>query len=285
MAAEEFHIEVTNDRSLAPELLSKASGLSINQIKQAMQKGAVWLTDDCGTRRLRRAKKPLPIGSRLHFYYHSEILAQQVEAPLLLVDEDSYSIWIKPRGVLSQGSKWGDHSSITRWVETNDKRQRPAFLVHRLDRAAIGLILIAHGKKATKMLAAMFARRDVQKVYQARVIGRFPQSKELVTYRSEIDGRSAISHARLLKYNPEQNLSDLEVIIETGRKHQIRRHLSEAGFPILGDRLYGGGDQTDLQLAAVSLAFQCPISDIYRNYNVPDSKLLFSVDEREDSII
>ena len=55
----------------------------------------------------------------------------------------------------------------------------------------------------------------------------------------DIDGRTAVSHATKLEYDEKQNRSLLDVYIESGRKHQIRRHLSEAGYPVVGDRLYG----------------------------------------------
>ena len=68
MSASEYHIKVNTDSYPAPELIASATELSITQAKQAMQKGAVWLTDNSGTRRLRRAGKKLSTPSVLHFY-------------------------------------------------------------------------------------------------------------------------------------------------------------------------------------------------------------------------
>lgn len=271
MLATEFHIDIIQPDCQATTLLSENSGLSITQIKLAMQKGAVWVSNEQGTNRLRRAKKKLPVGAQLHFYYNPEVLEASIEEPVLLADEGDYSVWIKPRGVFSQGSKWGDHCTITRWIETNDSQQRPAFPIHRLDRAATGLMLIGHGKNMTKQLSELFAKRLIQKVYQAVVNGRFSKPGEILTYNKDIDDRKAVTHARLLEYNQEMDHSLVEVIIETGRKHQIRRHLSEAGFAVLGDRLYSGGDEQDLQLAAVSLAFRCPVNDEDKSFHLPDS--------------
>lgn len=271
MPATEFHIDIIQPDCRATALLAEHSGLSITQIKQAMQKGAVWLSNEQGTNRLRRAKKKLPVGAQLHFYYNPQVLEASIEEPVLLADEGDYSVWIKPRGVFSQGSKWGDHCTITRWIETNDSQQRPAFPIHRLDRAATGLMLIGHGKNTTKQLSELFAKKLIHKVYQAVVNGHFSKPGEILTYNKDIDGRKTVTHARLLEYNQEMDHSLVEVIIETGRKHQIRRHLSEAGFAILGDRLYAGGDEQDLQLAAVSLAFRCPVYDEDKSFHLPDS--------------
>ncbi len=249
-------------------MLAKKSSLSINAVKQAMHKGAVWLTSDQGTRRLRRTSKPLAPGNQLHFYFNPEILQTQIAEPVNVIDVGNYSVWIKPRGVLSQGSKWGDHCTISRWIETHDKRQRPAFIIHRLDKAATGLILVGHSRKATNLFAIMFAKRQIHKTYQVIVAGQFADSQEVAVFNDDIDGKKALTHARLLEYDAKGNRSLLEVKIDSGRKHQIRKHLSQAGHAIIGDRLYGGGADQDLQLAAVTLGFQCPISGNYEKYEL-----------------
>jgi len=63
----------------------------------------------------------------------------------------------------------------------------------------------------------------------------------------------------------------LTVRIDSGRKHQIRRHLAELGFPVLGDRLYGDNRQGQLSLCAWSLQFICPVEQISRHYELPEA--------------
>jgi tRNA pseudouridine32 synthase/23S rRNA pseudouridine746 synthase len=262
----ELHLTVSSAASNAVELLSANSELSKAQIKQAMHKGAVWLSHQQHTRRLRRLKKTLQIDDQLHLYYHSDILASQPSAPRLIADYSSYSIWYKPYGVFCQGSKWGDHCTINRLVE--QQTERPAFIVHRLDRATTGLIIIAHSKRSTAALAAMFAQRQVEKRYLAIVHGQYPATEQPVTINTPVEGRAATSHIVLREFNPTSQQSLLEVHIETGRKHQIRRHLSDSGFAIVGDRLYGSvltdrtADATppNLQLCCHSLRFVCPLT-------------------------
>lgn len=278
----ERHIQITADGSKAVDLLCAESGLNRTQIKQIMQKGAVWCTRENHTQRLRRATRLLRAGDELHLYYDAKVLEQHPVPAELFADEGDYSVWIKPYGMLSQGSKWGDHCVITRWVELHLQPQRPAYLVHRLDRAASGLILIAHTKRVANDLAALFRERVVEKVYRVLVQGEFPNKPRPIVMEEALDGKTARSLVSRLDFDPENNQSLLHVSIETGRKHQIRRHLSDAGFPVVGDRLYGGGDETqDLQLSANFLSFDCPLTHWKRRFAVPEDslpRLLRSID-------
>lgn len=271
----EKHITATNE-ALAVDVIATDTGLSKQRIKLAMKNGAVWLEQ--GTQkiqRLRRAKRLIKKNNVLHLYYDEELLATKPTPCELIADEQAYSVWYKPTGVLSQGSKWGDHCTVNRWAEEHLTPQRPAFIVHRLDRAACGLILIAHKKQTASALAAMFEHRKITKNYRAIIQGCFPTSLQTIT--SPIDDRSATSHAKLISYHIKKDQSLVEINIESGRKHQIRRHLQELGFPIIGDRLYGNQkeDNTlDLQLSAYSMSFTCPITEQAKHYELPKDKQL-----------
>lgn len=268
----ERHIEVQDEQTTAVDLLAESTTLSKGAIKQAMNKGAVWLTHDGGTRRIRRAGRKLNDGDILHLYYDPAILQQQPKPALLIADEGTYSVWFKPGGMLSQGSKWSDHCTINRWVERSLEPQRPAFIVNRLDRAACGLMLIAHSKGTAAELSRLFRERRIEKRYRVLVAGRFPDQAIL---DQALDERPALSHVQRLAYDRQHDQSLLEVTIETGRKHQIRRHLAGAGYPVIGDRLYGRHRQTDrdLQLTSARLAFDVPGSTERRCYTAPDALL------------
>ena len=167
---QQYHLTVTDASVSAVELLAAESGLSKQQIKQIMHKGAVWRSRGKQAQRIRRAKSKLNVGDELSLYLDAKVLAEVPAEPQLLADEGAYSVWYKPYGMRSQGSKWGDHCALYRWVELNLQPQRPAFLVHRLDRAATGLILIAHEKKAAAALVrvgslAMNCNRTTQVDY------------------------------------------------------------------------------------------------------------------------
>ncbi len=264
----EKHIKIDSQGAIAVDLLAEKTGLSKQLVKQVMQKGAVWVTKGNKTQRLRRAKKILNSRQTVHVYYDPHVLAMLPPEPELMVDEGHYSIWNKPYGLLSQGSKWGDHCTITRWAEQHLEPQRSSFVVHRLDRAANGLIIVAHEKKAAALLSALFQQRKVEKRYQIWVRGQF-EFENNTRVDSDIDGRSAVSYFSLVSYNADQNRSLLDVSIETGRKHQIRRHSAELGFPIIGDRLHGLQSETeDLQLSAYYLSFECPFSHTQKTVNL-----------------
>ena len=127
--------------------------------------------------------------------------------------------------------------------------------LHRLGRGTSGAILFTRNREAARSLArAMFERR-ILKVYLALAagtsmpdaftvdapIGPVPHTLPATVNAYRPDGRPSISHVRVLRRLPERNASLLEVTIPTGRPHQIRIHLSYAGFPLVGDPLYQPG--------------------------------------------
>jgi len=237
-------------------LLAENSELTRGQIKQAMDKGAVWLEHGKNVKRLRRVKSALKVGNTLHLYYDPEILEQEAKLTTLISDESSYSIWFKPAGMFSQGSKWSDHCTITRAAEKQLKQN--VYAVHRLDRATSGLMIIAHSKKIAAELSRMFADREIDKTYHAVVAGDFSDRELPLRIDQELDGKQAITVITKI-LDQDESSSTLEVKIETGRKHQIRQHLALIGFPALGDRLYADDASVDLQLTAFQLDFICPV--------------------------
>jgi tRNA pseudouridine32 synthase/23S rRNA pseudouridine746 synthase len=253
----EKKIIIQNNQQLLIDALVEITSLSKQVLKSALDKGCVWLKSGKKINRVRRVKKPLKVGNEVFIYYNEKILSSVPLEPELLLDKTDYSIWFKPAGVFSHGSKWGDHCSLTRLVEKS--LNRSTFLVHRLDRATSGLMIIAHTKNAARELSDLFSSRSIKKTYIAIVEGEFPE--DTITLSKKIDGKDAISHATLLNFNETRSL--LRVDIETGRKHQIRKHLSSFDYPIIGDRLYGKAKKDypeNLQLQAMRLKFICPIN-------------------------
>lgn len=129
-------------------------------------------------------------------------------------------------------------------------QERRVGLVHRLDKETSGCLVVAKSERALERLQAAFKSREVEKVYLALVhgappsegtfrtlFGRHPVHRKRFTGKVR-KGKEAITHFRLREQLEGAAL--LEVRLETGRTHQIRVHLSEAGHPLLGDEAYGG---------------------------------------------
>lgn len=251
---------------LAVDILSEASGLPKQRIKDAMAKGACWWTLKGKIVRLRKAKRDVKAGTRMQLHYDEAVLARKAPEAELLEDKARYSVWFKPHGLLAQGSQWGDHCSLLRVAEV--QLNRPCFLIHRLDADAAGLMLIAHDSKAAAALSQLFAGRTIIKQYLADVTGVLEVQEQ--TIDGEIDGKTAVSHVSTLTVNAGASTSRVNVRIETGRKHQIRRHLASIGHPIVADRLYGAAAGVPLQLLAYYLQFDCPFARAKMTLELPE---------------
>ncbi len=267
--------------------VADACKLSRATLTEAADKGAVWLQQSMGKSgdgkyknpvRLQSFEKGISSGDLVLVNYNPGVLAAEPIAPTLVSDQVNYSIWYKPSGMLSQGTKWGDHTTIT--FQAEKIHQKRSFLVHRLDRAASGLMVIAHTKNAVVALADLFAKRKIDKTYRAIVHGEY---KEIVPQLIELPVEDKPAHTEIIsaeinsstKAEDKKNdlpLSTLLVKIQTGRKHQIRSHLSSIGYPVAGDRLFNPDRQhdRDLQLVCVELAFDCPFTKKPLSFTLPE---------------
>jgi 23S rRNA-/tRNA-specific pseudouridylate synthase len=263
----ESHITASSSVQTALDILAEQVPLSKQKLKSAMSKGAVWLESSTGIHRLRRAKKTLKKDDVIHLYYDEAIQQAVPATAILIADEKDYSIWNKPYGMYSQGTRWGDHCTIYRWAEEHLKPQRPAFLVHRLDRAANGLIILAHTKKMATAFSNLFKNRRILKRYKAIVEG-IPEFTLPYVIDNDIENKPALSKILNLEVDKRnKNRTVVTIEIETGRKHQIRKHLAGLGYPVVGDRLYGSTQSDEnLQLQSNYLKFNCPITDREREY-------------------
>ena len=265
-------LTVAETTGTAPDLLSRATGLSKTAVKEAMVKGAVWLKrPGSKERRVRKAGFVLSAGDNLALYYDPAILALIPPPPLLLATERHYSVWNKPAGLLSQGSRCGDHCSLLRHAEKLKEVGAAARLVHRLDREARGLVLLAHGRQAAAALSHMFQTRAIEKRYRAEIHGSLGPVGAVVICDAPLDGKTARTVVTVREILNETGTTRVDILLETGRYHQIRRHLNLLGHPLVGDRRYGAGnDGAGLQLVACSLAFICPFTGRQRRYSLDE---------------
>lgn len=256
-------MEAAEDGAKACDLLAASSGLSKSQVKRAMNQGAAWLQQPRRKgRRLRRAAfRPSP-GDRLSLYYDEAIAACLAPTASCLADCNRYSIWFKPPGLMTQGTRFGDHCSLPYQVERYFHPPRKAYVVHRLDREAAGLIIIAHDNRSAGLFSGMLQRREIEKRYRIEVRGNLALHGLMGSIELPLDGKSALTHYEAISYDDEMDVSVANVRIVSGRLHQIRRHFDRIGFPVMGDPRYGASNKNGhgLRLVATELSFVCPFS-------------------------
>ncbi len=261
-----------NERRSVCALLASETELSKQSVKDAMTKGAVFLkTKGATKRRCRRATTIPRAGDILEFNYDAGLLARKPPTALCLFDQEHYSVWMKPAGVMTQGTLYGDHCSLQRQAECHFNPRRQVYIVHRLDREAAGVILLAHSKTSANRLSKLFRERLVRKTYHLEVAGDL-RGKTGGQGRIELplDGKSALTRYDVLAYRADTDIAIVAAEIETGRFHQLRRHFDLIGHPVIGDPRYGTNNKnnTGLRLVCVSLAFHCPFAQREMNFQL-----------------
>ncbi|MBI5062772.1 MAG: RNA pseudouridine synthase [Desulfatitalea sp.] len=211
-------------------------------------------------RRVRRATTAVQPGDRWTVYYDPSILDLVPPQAHCLKVTPHYSIWVKPPGLMTQGTRFGDHCALARQVEHHFQMKRKVLLVHRIDREAAGLVLVAHSREAAARFSAMLRRGAIKKGYTVRVRGDLTRQSSPSRIDLELDARQAVTEYEAVAYDAATNQTLVRVRIQTGRRHQIRRHLAMIGFPVMGDPRYGENNknQSGLQLVADTLSFDCP---------------------------
>ncbi|MGC9325836.1 MAG: RluA family pseudouridine synthase [Desulfomonilia bacterium] len=250
------------DPDRACEFFAFHTGVSRTRIREAMIKGAAWQKRIRGIRgRVRRATAQVKPGDRMELYYDERLLSAEPVEVMLLADRKEYSLWYKPAGLLTQGTQYGDHCSLLRQVEIAFRHARHVFPVHRLDREASGLVLVAHTKKAAAHLSGRFRENSVKKRYRVHVRGDLLQRGTRGSIDLPLEGKNALTSYVVDSYDAVSDESTVTVEIGTGRLHQIRRHFHHIGHPVMGDPRYGKGNKnTDgMKLIASELEFDCPV--------------------------
>ena len=199
---------------------------------------------------------------------------------------------IKPTGLLTQTDRNGDESLIDQtrqWIKKKYNKPNNIFLslVHRLDRNVSGVVLFARTSKAASRLCKQFREGTTKKYYRAIVLGKLKQARAtLVHYLRKGKSLKATVFPRETPTAKRSELSyeviDLlgkntlvEVILSTGRFHQIRAQMAFIGHPIMGDIKYGASIpllNQEIALYAYKLVFNHPISNEEITLTAPKPK-------------
>lgn len=187
----------------------------------------------------------------------------------IIFEDEHLAVVHKPSGLVTSGNLFRTlENAIQNQVKVSTlkdalKWPKP---VHRLDAATSGLIIISKTISAQIKLGEMLKNKLIDKTYHAVVTGNFPNS--ILEINEEIDSKISISKIKKISSEVSlrnKHLSLLELKPITGRTHQLRIHLSQSGFPIVGDIIYGKKgeilEHKGLFLAAVRLDFLHPISN------------------------
>ncbi len=242
-----------------------------------------------------RYKKPKNDKPRTPYGNRRERLPRELD----IIHEDADILVInKPSGIVSAMPKPGGRPTIYEMVKDYARakggRKARAFVVHRLDLDASGLLVFAKHKAALDWLKDDLRARRIERLYVALVEGTFeggpgatgtvqsllreeqggsvvsvPDQNFLGSKGDANEARHAVTHYKVLGDSNIRSLVQLK--LETGRKHQIRVHMADMGHPLVGDQRYGSGPSKLKRLAlhASDLSFRHPGTGQHVSFHCP----------------
>ena len=253
-----------------------------NKLRKMLSEGRVKINDSV----VFKAKQPLQRNDKFELLDRSNKILQ-TDKPLkelkksaieIIFEDDDLLVVEKPAKLLSVATDKLEqntlHGKCVDYLKQQDAKSW-CYIVHRLDKETSGIMLLSKNKHSKDYLQEQFSQRQVYRIYHAMVEGQpLEQSGTVEQYLMEDkhlnirtvnskhkDGKLAITHWEVIQQTEEASL--IRVMIETGRRHQIRMAMKELGCPIIGDKLHEAESNPfgRICLHATSLEFLHPATD------------------------
>jgi len=262
-------IHVSAPMTLSELLLNEFRDASKTTVKKIIAHGNVKVNGKMNTN---PAAKVNP-GDAVE-YIKQVVHRSKINPPYPVAYEDNYLLVAeKPAGLLTVGERGlggtSFYKELLEYVKENSDGKERLYVVHRLDREVSGLLVFAKTEELQQKLKNDW--QNTRKLYYALVEGSPEENKgtirswlvqgnnqKMFSGRVSENAKLAVTHYKVMDRSPDYTL--LEVELETGRKNQIRVHLSEMDCPVVGDRKYGADDRFErrIRLHAYYLAINHP---------------------------
>jgi len=279
MAKHEFQVPAEAAGLRLDQVLGRyVPGLSRRSARVALDMGAVFVDQ----RRVKVASRTLAAGQHIavHLGGAFDRAVKRVGQAARAQDsahlpayrvcfEDEHLVVVdKPAGLLTAPTPEGDSGNLQQLLAQRQQPAAPIYVVQRLDLHTSGVLVFAKTELANARLGELFRSHSLTRRYDAFAEGS--PAEESFTVDQRLSGKTAITHFRLLaRY---ERFCHLEATLETGRTHQIRRHLQSRGLGVLADLQHAGRapwHPPRLALHAKLLRFQHPISEQSLSFELP----------------
>ena len=260
-----------NDGELLDFIMSKFPDRSRNKLKSWIKHKNVEVNNKPETNPFFKILS----GDKIEVYPGRVFEGRELKGISIVYEDDSLIVIYKPTGLLSVSANKPSataYSLLSDHIKAQDPKNR-IFIVHRLDRETSGLMMFARNENVQRILQDNWKEMVFERKYiavtsgvlnrpEGTVTSYLVENKAMTVYSTnEPDkGQLAITHYKTLKRRKPYTL--MEIVLETGRKNQIRVHMGDLGHPIIGDKKYGSADNpfNRIGLHAWILGFTHPVT-------------------------